>query len=150
MRKSGAFSTVLAMGRMATLALRARVAMVPVKPSPSRVNVPMVVIKVSLRLEAAHCGLACAPKGAAGRGRITAGEREFCSVAVARNATQGKILVEPDTQGSRLAHTDEDVLGRVQRKGVTFARGFTSRRWRTPSLSHQDISCNSVQTVTAS
>jgi hypothetical protein len=85
---------------------------------------------VSLRLEAARCGLACAPTGAAGSGRIIPQDvREICSEAVARNASQGKILVEPDAQGSRLAHSDEDVIGSAYLHGDTgFTSGSASRR----------------------
>jgi hypothetical protein len=45
---------------------------------------------------------------------------------------QGKILVEPDTQGSRFAHLHEDVLGRRLRKGVTFTRGIA--KWRSKPI----------------
>ncbi len=72
-----------------------------------------VVIFVSFGSEAAHCGLACAPRGAALRPGFTRmGNGTFAAKRSRGMATrQGKILVEPGARGPRLRPGCEAFLG---------------------------------------
>lgn len=74
------------------------------------------------------------------RGRIMLQQYGNFAAKRSRGMAQGKILVEPNTQGSRLAHPSEVVVGGLTAKGQTFARGTFEQAEASPSLLPQGTS----------